>query len=446
MALFDYVFGQPTQEERQRKQREAYQDLLRGAPQQAGPPQPTLGDIAGPQQFGPPEPPEQRPGITGPGGAAFGIYPSSGRQERTMPPVPDIPIPVIEQDTRPFGDIPAPETAAAPTAAAGKGKALPRATGAGGGAGRAATAAGGAATAAGGAAPAGAAAAAPVDDLEAKHKAALAEQEALLTPPDRTAAEEGYKKQALGGQRQLALALMAGGTMTETGFIEDPAYQQELKLKRADMRVKSIERAQELAASAAERARLQKEKLDADAALRREALASQRFIAEMMEGGRAERAGGGGKGKGGKGVSEASPTDMLNIIGEAELHLKNATGSGLGADIDRAARYVGYATGGAKAIGALEPIAAKLTMMQPRMEGPQSDKDRELYQQAAADVANPRKTVGERQSALQSLKHMTQKYQSGYWAPPGYKEPAGGKGGGRRATDGGGGEVDFNSL
>jgi hypothetical protein len=283
---------------------------------------------------------------------------------------------------------------------------------------------------------------------------------------------EAYQKQALGGQRQLALALMAGeaglqpfqaqhlkqaaaarepmkmagGAMTETGFIEDPAYQQELKLRHADMRVKAADRAIELAATAAEKRQAARDKLAADKELRQMTIDSQQFIAGMMEAGRAERAGAGGKGKGKGGVAEASPQDMLNVIGEAEGHLKNATGSGLGTDIDRAYRYFGKTNEGMRAIGALEPVAAKLTMMQPRMEGPQSDKDRELYQQAAADVANPRKTVQERQAALQSLKSMTQKYQSGYWAPPGYKEPA--KAGGRRATDQGGGEreVDFNSL
>jgi hypothetical protein len=463
MALFDTLFSQPTREERERQQREAYKDLLRGTPQQAGPPQPTLGDIAGREYYQPgPEPPG--PGITGPGGAAFGIYPSSGRQERTMPPVPDIPIPVIEQDTRPFGDIPAP-AAAAPTAAPGRGKALPRATGAGGGAGGGAAAAGGAATAAGGAAPAGAAAA-PVDDLEAQHKAALAAQEALLTPPDRAAAEEGYKKQALGGQRQLALALMAGeaglqpfqaqhlkqaaaardplkmagGTMTETGFIEDPAYQQELKLKRADMRVKSIERAQELAASAAERARLAKEKIAADRELKQMVIDSNKFIAGMMEAGRAERAGAGGKGKGG--ISEASPQDMLNVIGEARLHLGKATGSGIGSAIDKLAAGVGYAPKGALATARLEPVAAKLTMMQPRMEGPQSDADRKLYESAAGRVADDTLPTERRMAALDVMESMARKYQSGYWEPPGGK----GKAGGRRATDQGGGEVDFSAL
>jgi hypothetical protein len=187
----------------------------------------------------------------------------------------------------------------APVAAPARGKALPQALGAGGGAAGVAAPAGGAATAPGGAPP--------VDPLEQARIAALAEQEKLMAPPDRAAAEEAYQKQALGGQRQLALALMAGeagmqpfqaqhlkqaaearapmkmagGTMTETGFIEDPAYQQEVKLKRADMRVKAADRAIELAASAAERRQAAKDKFEADKALRQMMIESQNFIASQ---------------------------------------------------------------------------------------------------------------------------------------------------------------------
>jgi hypothetical protein len=189
--------------------------------------------------------------------------------------------------------------AGAPVPVPGGARALPRATGAGGGATQAAAAAGGAATAAGGAAP--------VDKLEQARIDALAEQEKLMAAPDRTAAMDAYQKQALGGQRQLALAMMAGeagmapfqaqhlkqaaaarepmkmagGTMTETGFIEDPAYQQEIKLKRADMRVKAADRALELAQSAAEKRAAAAEKFESDRQLRQMMIDSQNFIASQ---------------------------------------------------------------------------------------------------------------------------------------------------------------------
>ena len=46
----------------------------------------------------------------------------------------------------------------------------------------------------------------------------------------------------------------------------------------------------------------------------------------------------------------------------------------------------------------------------PRMEGPQSDADRKLYQQMAADVANPLVPVASRQAALKTLQELNSKY------------------------------------
>lgn len=148
---------------------------------------------------------------------------------------------------------------------------------------------------------------AAIDKLEKDRQAAMEAQDKLLTPPDRTAAEEAYKTRAGTAGGHLALAVlakeaglgeftaqhlkqaaearapmkMAGGTMTDTGFIEDPAYQQEVQLRRADGRLKQIETALQGALTRQERARLEKEQAAAQAALQKERLASQQFIANQ---------------------------------------------------------------------------------------------------------------------------------------------------------------------
>lgn len=146
-----------------------------------------------------------------------------------------------------------------------------------------------------------------IDKLEAERKAAFDAQDKLMQPPDRTAAEEAYRKRAASSGKYMALALlaneaklepfsaqhlkqaaearapmkMAGGTMTDEGFIEDPAYQQELQLRRADGRLKQVEQALQGALSRQERARLEKEQQAAQAALQQERLAAQSFIANQ---------------------------------------------------------------------------------------------------------------------------------------------------------------------
>jgi len=97
-------------------------------------------------------------------------------------------------------------------------------------------------------------------DLMKKQAKLLTEYQQSLAPPDMTAAQEAYGKRADRGGSQLLLALAAqhagdnykgvqghflkqaaeaaepmkvqGGTLTDTGFIEDPGYRQELKLKQ----------------------------------------------------------------------------------------------------------------------------------------------------------------------------------------------------------------------
>lgn len=100
----------------------------------------------------------------------------------------------------------------------------------------------------------------------------------------------------------------------------------------------------------------------------------------------------------------------LGLLDEAESLIQRSTGSRAGAVADEVAATFGYATPGAQAIAELNPVAARLTLAVPRMEGPQSDADRLLYQKAAGDFANPNVPRETRLAALQSMRRLAEKY------------------------------------
>ena len=78
----------------------------------------------------------------------------------------------------------------------------------------------------------------------------------------------------------------------------------------------------------------------------------------------------------------------------------------------------GIPTDKSKADGQLRVIGGALTSNIPRMEGPQSDADRLLYQQSAADVANPNKPYQTRMAALETVIGLNEKYAATPTAPP----------------------------
>lgn len=102
--------------------------------------------------------------------------------------------------------------------------------------------------------------------------------------------------------------------------------------------------------------------------------------------------------------------DMLDVLNQAERLIPQATGSRAGSAVDTAAGIFGYTPEGAKAAAQLDILAAKLVAQVPRFEGPQSNIDVLMYQQAAGDLANRNKTRGERLAALQQMRRLAEKY------------------------------------
>lgn len=98
------------------------------------------------------------------------------------------------------------------------------------------------------------------------------------------------------------------------------------------------------------------------------------------------------------------------LLGEAKKLLPNATSGGFDTQSRDLMGYMGHATDASKIDSQLDIIGAQLVANVPRMEGPQSDYDVQMYKQAAGDLANPRKPIESRMSALQIMEQLNSKY------------------------------------
>lgn len=107
----------------------------------------------------------------------------------------------------------------------------------------------------------------------------------------------------------------------------------------------------------------------------------------------------------------------LGLLEQARTLIPLSTGSAIGNLADQGAAAFGFSTDGAQAIAALRTIAGQLTSAMPRMQGPQSDKDVEMYRQMAGDLANPNLPPATRMAALQQIERLNQKYTSPQAAP-----------------------------
>jgi len=133
----------------------------------------------------------------------------------------------------------------------------------------------------------------------------------------------------------------------------------------------------------------------------------------------------GGKAVPGEAVTkrEASAKNLIPLIKQADKLIDGATGSYLGAGADQGARILGVATSGAQNIAQLRVLEGNIMMAQPRMEGPQSNMDVELYRQMAAQVGDPTVPTSTKRAALSTLKSLYAKYDQDAPAPAGSGKP-----------------------
>ena len=107
---------------------------------------------------------------------------------------------------------------------------------------------------------------------------------------------------------------------------------------------------------------------------------------------------------------QAQAKKLPTLINEAEGLLKEATGSYLGAARDIAAATIGKSTKGAQNIASLKGIEANLILSMPRLEGPQSNLDQQLYRQAAGQIGDPTVPNETKMAALQTIKRINTQY------------------------------------
>lgn len=105
-----------------------------------------------------------------------------------------------------------------------------------------------------------------------------------------------------------------------------------------------------------------------------------------------------------------SANQANSIIDQAEPLLQTATNSGIGALADNALSFFGQSSKGADSAAALKALSANLVMQMPRMEGPQSDKDVQLYKDMAGQIGDPWIPKSQKVAAVQTIKLLNSKY------------------------------------
>lgn len=106
----------------------------------------------------------------------------------------------------------------------------------------------------------------------------------------------------------------------------------------------------------------------------------------------------------------AGAKTVLGMLEEADKVIDDATGSLGGSAVDAVAGAVGKSTKGAQAIAKLKVIQAGLMLNMPRMEGPQSDRDVQLYREAAASLGEPEVPRETKKAALEQIRALQLKY------------------------------------
>lgn len=101
---------------------------------------------------------------------------------------------------------------------------------------------------------------------------------------------------------------------------------------------------------------------------------------------------------------------VSTVLNEIEKILPRATNSLVGTGVDYVAGAVGHSTEGAQATAQLKSLGGQLIALMPKMSGPQSDKDVQMYREMAGNLSDPTLPVATRMAALQSIRSLNEKY------------------------------------
>lgn len=101
---------------------------------------------------------------------------------------------------------------------------------------------------------------------------------------------------------------------------------------------------------------------------------------------------------------------VQRLLEDADALIDVATGSTVGAVRDRVAKTFGYAPSSAQAIAELQILQSNLMLQQPRMEGPQSNMDQQLYREMAGQIGDPTVPADLKKVALRRIRKLQEKY------------------------------------
>lgn len=102
--------------------------------------------------------------------------------------------------------------------------------------------------------------------------------------------------------------------------------------------------------------------------------------------------------------------DIFSILKEARPLMATATGSYGGVAMDKVAQTFGGTTQGAEATAKLQALQGALISKMPKMSGPQSDKDVQLYREMAGQIGDATIPTKMREAAMDTIENLNMKY------------------------------------
>lgn len=112
-----------------------------------------------------------------------------------------------------------------------------------------------------------------------------------------------------------------------------------------------------------------------------------------------------------EGVQQGKDTqDIFSILNEARPLMENATGSLLGTGVDKTISAFGGTTDGAAATAQLKALQGAIISKMPKMSGPQSDKDVQLYREMAGQIGDSTIPTAQRSAAMNTIEQLNMKY------------------------------------
>ena len=117
-----------------------------------------------------------------------------------------------------------------------------------------------------------------------------------------------------------------------------------------------------------------------------------------------------GTGAGSPTARQREATEAVDIVMQAAPLVRQSTASGIGAGVDWAAGLVGASPKGADVAAQLKVLGGALVSKMPKMSGPQSDKDVQLYKEMAGRIGDPTVPTSQKESALQTIYNLNAKY------------------------------------